>query len=295
MNSSSTTPFTHINTPSVMAGFESNSDIRCSDTLVDQITDRLGQLDQIITDEIQKYRVPAEHDVELPENFKLSVVIPIYNEEATAARVICRVAALPVNKEIIVVDDCSSDGTVEVLKKLEGIKNLQFVFKEKNEGKGAALRTGFSKVSGDIVVIQDADLEYDPQDIPKLLTPIIKGEADIVYGSRFIDPDTQPLSRVHRLGNQVLTMASNLFSGLKLTDMETCYKAISREALACVEVAQDRFGVEPELTAKLARQGFRFVEVPVSYEARSYAEGKKIGIKDLIKAIYCIGRYGVSD
>jgi len=264
--------------------------------LVDRIVSRLGDLDELIENEIAAYRSTGIEQMRaLPTGFKLTVVIPIFNEAATAARVICRVAALPIPKEIIVIDDCSTDGTIDVLRQLEGLEDLKIIFKQQNAGKGAALRTGFSEVQGDVVIVQDADLEYDPRDIPALLQPIIKGEADIVYGSRFIDRKTQGLSFVHRLGNQMLTMASNVFSGLRLTDMETCYKAITREALQCVEVAQNRFGVEPEITAKLARRGFRFVEVPISYKARGYAEGKKIGIKDLIKAVYCIGRYGVSD
>ncbi len=264
--------------------------------MVDRITGRLGELDELIQEEIETYRT-SEFEVasQLPTGFKLTVVIPIYNEAKTAARVICRVAALPIPKEIIVIDDCSTDGTREVLQKLEGMEDVTLILKEENAGKGAALRTGFKNVSGDIVIVQDADLEYDPRDIPQLLKPILDGEADIVYGSRFINPDMMGLSFIHRLGNRLLTMASNIFSGLRLTDMETCYKAITKEALECVELAQDRFGVEPEITAKLARRGFRFVEVPISYEARTYAEGKKIGIKDLAQAIYCIGRYGVSD
>ncbi len=274
----------------------SRIDNETADLLVDQITRRLDNLDELIRTEVDSYRsIELQPDLKWPKGFKLSVVIPIFNEKSTAARVLCRVAALPVPKEIIVIDDCSTDGTADVLRQLEGLKDLKLIFKTQNAGKGSALRTGFSQVSGDIVIVQDADLEYDPRDIPELLRPILEGEADIVYGSRFIDRDTRGLSIIHRFGNRVLTMASNLFSGLKLTDMETCYKAITREALECVELAQNRFGVEPEITAKLARRGFRFVEVPISYQARGYAEGKKIGIKDLVKAIYCIGRYGVSD
>lgn len=264
--------------------------------MVERITNRLDAIDELVQSEIDSYQQDESMLIEnLPTGFKLSVVIPIYNELATAVRVICRIAALPVPKEIIVVDDCSTDGTRDLLKPLEGLEDVKVILKEQNAGKGAALRTGFAHVEGDIIIVQDADLEYDPRDIPKLLNPILNDEADIVYGSRFIDPEMQGLSPVHRMGNKMLTMASNMFSGLKLTDMETCYKAITREALQCVELAQDRFGVEPELTAKLARRGFRFVEVPISYEARTYAEGKKIGIKDLIQAIYCIGRYGISD
>ena len=175
------------------------------------------------------------------------------------------------------------------------IPELKIFLKQPNQGKGAALRTGFSHVTGDIVVIQDADLEYNPLDIPKLLIPILNDDADVVYGSRFSGEEVQDESLVHRMGNAVLTQASNLLNGLSLTDMETCYKAFTREVIESVRIDQDRFGIEPEITAKIARRGFRFVEVPISYNYRSYSEGKKIGVKDLINAIYCIGRYGVSD
>ncbi|MEM7453691.1 MAG: glycosyltransferase family 2 protein [Planctomycetota bacterium] len=227
--------------------------------------------------------------------FKVSIVIPVYNEENTVARVISRVAALPLNTEIIIVDDCSTDRTREILAGLEQVPGVKIVLQEKNAGKGAALRTGFEHASGDYVVVQDADLEYDPVDIPKLLVPLIKNEADIVYGSRFIGEEVQDESWIHRMGNAVLTGASNLFSGLSLTDMETCYKAFNREVLRDLKIEQNRFGIEPEITAKLARRGYTFVEVPISYNSRTYAEGKKIGVKDLFNAIYCIGRYGISD
>ena len=228
-------------------------------------------------------------------DYLLSVVIPVYNEEATVARVISRVAALPLNLEIVVVDDCSTDGTREVLNLLSEIESVKVILKDVNAGKGAAIRTGFEIATGDFLVIQDADLEYDPRDIPQLIQPLLRGEADVVYGSRFIGDEVQDESWLHRLGNAVLTGASNLFSGLKLTDMETCYKAFRKEALENIEIEQDRFGLEPELTAKLARRGFKFTEVPIRYDSRGYDEGKKIGLKDLFNAIYCIGRYGVSD
>lgn len=228
-------------------------------------------------------------------DYLLSVIIPVYNEQSTIARVISRVAALPLNLEIIVIDDCSTDGTREILRLLSDIDSVKIILKEENQGKGAAIRTGFKAATGDFLVIQDADLEYDPRDIPQLIQPLLKSEADIVYGSRFIGDEVQDESWIHRLGNAVLTGASNLFSGLKLTDMETCYKAFRKEAIQDIDIAQDRFGIEPELTAKLARRGFKFVEVPIRYESRGYDEGKKIGVKDLFNAIYCIGRYGVSD
>jgi glycosyltransferase involved in cell wall biosynthesis len=225
----------------------------------------------------------------------VSVVIPVYNEEATIAHVISRVASLPFPKEIVVVDDCSRDGTYRVLSQLADLEGIRVIRHEQNQGKGAALRTGFETATGNVVVVQDADLEYDPRDIPGLLVPIMDEQADIVYGSRFLGDEHQDKSWIHRFGNWVLTASSNLFSGLHLTDMETCYKAFRREALSSVDVAQNRFGVEPELTAKLARRGYRFSEVPISYQARTYAEGKKIGLKDLFNAMYCIGRYGYCD
>ena len=227
--------------------------------------------------------------------FVLSIVIPVYNEENTIARVVSRVTALPLNTEIVIVDDCSTDGTRQLLTRLSGLSNVKVLFKEKNAGKGAAIRNGFENVSGDFVVIQDADLEYDPRDIPNLLVPLLKDEADVVYGSRFIGDVQQDESFIHRMGNAMLTGASNIMNGLNLTDMETCYKAFRREVVESVRIQQNRFGMEPELTAKIARRGFRFVEVPISYNSRGYDEGKKIGVKDLFNAIYCIGRYGISD
>lgn len=262
----------------------------------ESILARLEGCEGLVLSELDQYRAPLEGVVwEKAKDFKLSIVIPVYNEEKTIARVVSRVAALPLNTEIIVVDDFSRDRTRDVLGKLADIPELKIFLKQPNQGKGAALRTGFSHVTGDIVVIQDADLEYNPLDIPKLLIPILNDDADVVYGSRFSGEEVQDESLVHRMGNAVLTQASNLLNGLSLTDMETCYKAFTREVIESVRIDQDRFGIEPEITAKIARRGFRFVEVPISYNYRSYSEGKKIGVKDLINAIYCIGRYGVSD
>lgn len=226
---------------------------------------------------------------------RVSIVIPVYNEENTIGLVVSRVASLPLNSEIVIVDDCSTDGTREILAKLEGVQGLKVVLKEQNEGKGAALRTGFEHATGEFVVVQDADLEYHPKDIPGLLVPLINDECDVVYGSRFIGHELQDESWIHRLGNWTLTAASNLFNGVHLTDMETCYKAFRRSTLKGIKIRQNRFGVEPELTAKWARRGFRFQEVPISYNARGYEEGKKIGIRDLFQAIYCIFRYGFAD
>ncbi len=261
-----------------------------------EILSRLDGCQGLVVSELDEYQQSLSGIVQEQANkFMLSVVVPVYNEEHTIARVISRIAALPLNTEIIVVDDDSTDGTRQVLSRLTDVTNLKIYLKHPNQGKGAALRTGFAQSSGDYIVIQDADLEYDPRDIPRLLQPLLSKQADVVYGSRYIGDTPQDGSLVHRMGNAVLTGASNLMNGLQLTDMETCYKAFTREVIDSISIDQDRFGIEPEITAKLARRGFRFVEVPISYQSRSYQEGKKIGVKDLFNAIYCIGRYGVSD
>lgn len=238
---------------------------------------------------------PAERNFVIPRNFKISVVIPVYNEEQTIQRVLARVAALPIPKEIIIVDDASTDGTRQMLSQYECAHDVHVIFKPQNEGKGAALRTGFRRVTGDVVVVQDADLEYDPRDILPVIKPIVCGQADVVYGSRFLDSQPQGHSLVHRLGNRVLTAASNLTTGLRLTDMETCYKAFRRDVIRSFEIQQNRFGFEPEVTAKISRRKYRVAEVPIRYAARGYAEGKKIGLKDLFNTLYCILRYGVRD
>jgi glycosyltransferase involved in cell wall biosynthesis len=237
---------------------------------------------------------PPYRDYVLPRNFRLSVVIPVYNERATIQLLLSRVAALPVPKEIIIIDDCSTDGTRQLLAEYECARDVHVILKPENEGKGAALRTGFRRVTGDVVVVQDADLEYDPRDIVPLIKPLVLGQADVAYGSRFL-AKSGDRSLVHRLGNRLLTMASNVTTGLRLTDMETCYKAFRRDVLKSFELRQDRFGFEPEVTAKIARRGFRVSEVPIRYAPRSFAEGKKIGVKDLFNALYCIARYGMAD
>ena len=257
------------------------------------LLDRAEVLTRLLADD-DGYE-PAELDFALPFRFKLSVVIPVYNEERTIARVLARVKALPLETEIIVVNDCSTDGTKKVLDDLAFPLRLEVIHKPKNEGKGAALRTGFRRASGDIVAVQDADLEYDPKDILPLLRPILDKEADVVYGSRCLTEKPQHSSLIHQLGNSTLTGISNLLTGLRLTDMETCYKVFRRDVLAKFEIQQPRFGFEPEVTAKLARRKCRIVERPIRYVARSFAEGKKIGVKDLFNALWCIVRYGLAD
>ncbi len=261
---------------------------------IDRVDKTLDQIEQLSLELDDNYVMP-QLEYQVPPGFKLSVVIPVYNEEATLHTIFARVNALPLPTEIILVDDFSTDRTRELLAQLEDKSNVRVIYKPQNEGKGAALRTGFEQATGEIVIVQDADLEYDPRDIPPLLKPILDGNADVVYGSRFLGEEPQDPSLVHRFGNGLLTQSSNFFTRLRLTDMETCYKAFRRNVLRSFEIKQNRFGVEPEMTAKIARRGFRIEEVPISYNARSYEEGKKIGIKDLINAFYCIVRYGLAD
>jgi glycosyltransferase involved in cell wall biosynthesis len=225
----------------------------------------------------------------------LSIVVPVYNEAATIRTIIGRVIGVPLPKEVIIVDDCSTDGTREILQSLESSPLFTVFYKPVNQGKGAALRTGFSLASGDVIVVQDADLEYDPHDIPAVIKPLVDNTSDVVFGSRFLGAEPQDKSITHRMGNQLLTLASNLFTGWSITDMETCYKAFRRSALDGVVLKQNRFGFEPEITAKLARRNLRVTEVPIHYQARGYAEGKKIGVRDLFNALWCIIRYGLAD
>jgi glycosyltransferase involved in cell wall biosynthesis len=228
---------------------------------------------------------------------KLSVIIPCYNEAGTIDEIIDAVRAAPYpDKEIIVVDDCSSDGTREKLKTLiEPSGRVQKVlYHEVNQGKGAALRSGIQAAEGDIVIIQDADLEYDPTEYPRLVDPILAGKADVVFGSRFAGGDARRVLYFwHRIGNGVLTLASNMFTNLNLTDMETCYKVFRREIIQSIEIEENRFGFEPEITAKVAKTGCRIYEVGISYFGRTYDEGKKIGWKDGVRALYCIVKYNV--
>lgn len=230
---------------------------------------------------------------------KLSVVVPVYNERASVATLLQRVANAPlpggVELEIVVVDDFSTDGTREHLRELAavGAPAFQLIEHPVNRGKGAAVRSGFAAATGDILLIQDADLEYSPKDYPALLGPILDGDADVVYGSRFLGGPHRVLFFWHSVGNRFLTMLSNMLTDLNLSDMETCYKVFTRAALEGIRIESDRFGIEPELTAKLAKKRVRMFEVPVSYHGRTYAEGKKIGWKDGISAIWCILRYNL--
>jgi glycosyltransferase involved in cell wall biosynthesis len=247
---------------------------------------------------------------------KLTIVIPVYNERPFIEEIVRRVQAVcldGIEKEIIIIDDGSIDGTREYLHQLEtcpsmhhhanmgymagqgGEQNcdLRILFQAKNQGKGAALSRGFKEATGDIVIVQDADLEYDPQEYPKLLEPIRKGVADVVYGSRFLGGPHRVVYFWHYVGNKFLTLCSNMLTNLNLTDMETCYKVFRTEVLKGVKLKQKRFGFEPEITAKIAKNNWRIYEVPIAYYGRTYAEGKKIGWKDGVKAIWCIFRYNL--
>jgi glycosyltransferase involved in cell wall biosynthesis len=222
----------------------------------------------------------------------LSIIIPAFNEAAFLPEVIRRVEETPYDKEIIIVDDGSTDGTREYLKGLvsEGIK---VIVHEKNMGKGAAMRTGIAVASGDVVIVQDADLEYDPKDYPVLLEPIMQGKADVVYGSRFLGGPHRVLFFWHSVGNSLITLISNIFTDLNLTDMETGYKAFRTKVFETITIESNRFGFEPEITAKVAKKGFRIYEVPISYSGRSYQEGKKITWKDGFKAIFTVLKYNL--
>ena len=222
----------------------------------------------------------------------LSIIIPAFNEAAFLPEVIRRVEETPYDKEIIIVDDGSTDGTREYLKGLvsEGIK---VIVHEKNMGKGAAMRTGIEVATGDIVIVQDADLEYDPKDYPVLLEPIMQGKADVVYGSRFLGGPHRVLFFWHSIGNSLITLISNMFTDLNLTDMETGYKAFRKKVFEAITIESNRFGFEPEITAKVAKKGFRIYEVPISYSGRSYQEGKKITWKDGVMALFTVLKYNL--
>jgi glycosyltransferase involved in cell wall biosynthesis len=248
------------------------------------------------------------------EDAKLSVVIPVYNEKGTIEEILRRVLEAPMRKEVLVVDDFSTDGTRNILEQMARAQSrgetsapaedggdplelgdLRFLFQAKNQGKGAALRRGFAEASGDIVLVQDADLEYDPRDYEKLLDPIVDGRADVVYGSRFLGGPQRVHYFWHYVANRILTLLSDVSTNLKLTDMETCYKVFRREVLEGVRLQSDRFGFEPEITAKIAKGKWRVYEVPISYAGRTYEEGKKITWKDGLHALWCIVRYRLFD
>lgn len=229
----------------------------------------------------------------IPKDFKLSVVIPVYNEKRWITEVLRRVRMVPIPKEIILVDDLSTDGTREMLQQFAD-DNTKILYKEINQGKGAALRDGFKLCTGNVIIIQDADLEYDPDDYPSLLQPIIENKADVVFGSRFIGEKHRVLYFWHMVTNKILTVLSNMLTNLNLTDMETCYKVFKKEVLEGMDLKSNRFGFEPEFTAKIAKKkkpAWRVFEVPVSYDGRTYEQGKKIGLKDGFNALYCIVRY----
>jgi glycosyltransferase involved in cell wall biosynthesis len=225
----------------------------------------------------------------------VSVVIPCFNEKTTIIPLLKSVLAVPFSKEVIVVDDGSTDGTREILNQqaseLDGVRTI---FQECNQGKGAALRRGFQEARGEVVIIQDADLEYDPNQIPGIVAPILQGQADVVYGSRFLGGPHRVLYYWHSVGNRLLTTISNMVTDLNLTDMETCYKAFRREIIQSLRLEEDRFGFEPEVTIKLARTpGIRIYEMPITYHGRRYDQGKKITAKDGFRALYCLAKYGL--
>jgi glycosyltransferase involved in cell wall biosynthesis len=270
----------------------SSTNVRTKDEFVldCEDTERFDIFDGAVTPEVRDRLALTP----LPATLRLSVVMPVYNERKTLAEILQRVRAVPIPKEIIIVDDASTDGTGDLLKSMEGEPDLRIFYLAKNVGKGGALREGFQHVTGDIVIVQDADLEYNPGDYRILIQPILQDKADVVFGSRFLTTEARRvLSFWHSLGNRVLTLLSNVFTNLDLTDMETCYKVFRREVIAEIapSLKQNRFGIEPELAAKVARRRCRVYEVGIRYDGRSYKDGKKIGWRDGLQAIWCILRY----
>lgn len=252
--------------------------------IIARVEQQLSDLERLL----EKPKAPF-----LPQHF-VSVVIPVYNEQATILRVVEAVLRQPLNLEVIIVDDGSTDGTRDRLAAIAQLEGVRVIYHEKNQGKGAALRTGLAAADGDLVVIQDADLEYDPSEIVALLLPLANGAADVVYGSRFVAGRPKECSRLQYWGNRFLTGLSNQTLGLKLTDMETCYKAFSRWTVDSLQLKENRFGFEPEVTARLANLGARIKEMPITYQPRSWRDGKKIGFGDLASTIRCIFRYSRS-
>jgi glycosyltransferase involved in cell wall biosynthesis len=229
-----------------------------------------------------------------PESMVLSILLPVYNERSTILEILKRVSEVEWKLDIVVVDDGSDDGTVEILKGIDR-EDVRVFYHDRNMGKGAAVQTGLRHVRGDVVIVQDADLEYDPREYPKILEPILDGRADAVYGSRFLGGPHRVLLFWHYMGNRFLTFVSNLLNNINLTDMETCYKAFRVDVFDTIRIRSRRFGFEPEVTAKLARNRFRIYEVPISYSGRDYGEGKKITWRDGLAAIYWILRYRLFD
>ena len=228
---------------------------------------------------------------------RLSVIVPIYNERATLARIVEKVLSVPLDIELICVDDGSTDGSVEILSELcRSYPALRMFVQPKNMGKGAALRRGIQEATGDFLVVQDADLEYDPAEFPSLLEPLLQGNADVVYGSRFLGGRPhRVLYFWHFVGNSFLTLLSNCFTNINLTDMETCYKVFRREIIQSIPIEEDRFGFEPEITVKVAKRHLRIYEVGISYSGRTYKEGKKIGWKDGVRALWCLVKYSIRE
>lgn len=272
------------------------TDAQLIETLVQQLAASPGQREALVRQLLGEQACRQLGIYPIPEGFKVSVVIPVYNEKQWVRELVRRVQQVPIPKEIVLVDDCSTDGTREILREMEEAGH-KVIYQPVNQGKGAALRTGFQHATGEVIIVQDADLEYDPAEYPRLLQPIIEGKADVVFGSRFIGESHRVLYFWHMIANTLLTLTSNIFSNLNLTDMETCYKVFRREVLDGMVLRSNRFGFEPEFTAKIAKKKprLRIYEIPISYAGRTYEEGKKIGFKDALQAMFCIIRYWIAD